>query len=68
MGRNNLLLKLICALTNCKIERMRESEMSLAGTMYLAGLGAGKTCYHYHFFNFSYMLIFHGYFMDNVFS
>ena len=22
---------------------MRESEMSLAGTMYLAGLGAGKT-------------------------
>ena len=43
VGQNNLLLKLICALTNCKIERMRESEMSLAGTMYLAGLGAGKT-------------------------
>ena len=68
VGRNNLLLKLICALTNCKIERMRESEMSLTGTMYLAGLGAGKTCCHYHFFSFSYMLIFHGYFMGNVFS
>ena len=43
MGQNNLLLELICALTNYKIERMRESEMSLVGTMYLAGLGAGKT-------------------------
>ena len=43
MSQNNLLLELICALTNYKIERMRESEMSLVGTMYLAGLGAGKT-------------------------
>ena len=42
VSKNDFIMEMISSLTDCTIERSLEPDMSLLGTVYLAGLGAGR--------------------------